>query len=574
MKILILGGYGTFGGRLVELLAREASLTLLVAGRSLARAQAFVDARSDMAHAALVPIELDREAPLDESLRRLAPHLVIDASGPFQAYGTNAYAAVEACVRNRVNYLDLADGSEFVAGIASLDGPARQHAVFAMSGASTLPALSFAVVRHVSQAHGEEIVPLEIAAGIAPSPTARVGASVVRAILGYAGKPVALLRAGRATEGTALVDAMRCKIAPPGGVPLRARRFSLVDVPDLQLAPASWPELRSVWIGAAPAPAVLHRAISALARLVQMRLLPTLEPLSRLGHWACVRARWGEARGGMFVRVVGRRRDGREIERTWHLAAEGEDGPYIPSMAAAAIVRRCVQGRVPSPGARACTADLELADFEPFFRERRIRHGVHERRSLDTRPLYARVLGEAWHRLPATIRALHGEGGASEVRGEARVERGRGLASLAARVARFPPPSARVPLHVSFVAHDGGERWERRFGPHRMTSVQWQGRGSADGLLCERMGAARIEMALVESGGKLEFVMRGWRLLGIPMPRFLGPTLTSWEQATGDGVRFLVEIGHPLVGMVVRYSGTHAVPAHAARSEPVQSSVM
>ena len=574
MKILILGGYGTFGGRLVELLADESSLTLVVAGRSLARARAFVQSHAGAARAALVAIELDREAGLDEALRSLAPDLVVDASGPFQAYGANAYAVVEACVRHRVHYLDLADATDFVAGISALDGPARLQGVFAISGASTLPALSFAVVRHLSHGDGEEIVPLDIAAGIAPSPTARVGANVVRAILGYAGKPVSLLRAGRAAQGTALVDSVRCTIAPPGGIPLRPRRFSVVDVPDLALAAASWPQLRSVWVGAAPAPAARHGVLTACARLVRMRLLPNLAPLSRLGHWACVRARWGEARGGMFVRVIGRGREGAGIERTWHLAAEGDDGPYIPSMAAAAIVRRCLQGRVPHPGARACIADLELADFEPFFRERRIRHGVREHRAGDPRPLYARVLGDAWERLPAAIRTLHGEGGAHEVRGEARVERGRGLAALAARIARFPPPSDRVPLHVIFDSRPGGERWERRFGTHPMTSFQWQGRGAADGLLGERMGAARIDMALVENGGRLEFVMRGWRLLGIPMPRFLGPTLTSREEETIDGVRFLVEIGHPLTGMVVRYAGTHAVPRPAARREPAQSSVM
>ena len=40
-RILIVGGYGVFGGRIVELLAGEQQLELVVAGRSLAQAQAF-----------------------------------------------------------------------------------------------------------------------------------------------------------------------------------------------------------------------------------------------------------------------------------------------------------------------------------------------------------------------------------------------------------------------------------------------------------------------------------------------------------------------------------------------------
>ena len=44
LTILILGGYGTFGGRLATLLADETRLTLVIAGRSRAKAQAFCDA--------------------------------------------------------------------------------------------------------------------------------------------------------------------------------------------------------------------------------------------------------------------------------------------------------------------------------------------------------------------------------------------------------------------------------------------------------------------------------------------------------------------------------------------------
>ncbi len=41
MRVLILGGYGVFGGRLAELVADVPALTLLIARRSLAAAQAF-----------------------------------------------------------------------------------------------------------------------------------------------------------------------------------------------------------------------------------------------------------------------------------------------------------------------------------------------------------------------------------------------------------------------------------------------------------------------------------------------------------------------------------------------------
>ena len=58
----------------------------------------------------------------------------------------------------------------------------------------------------------------------------------------------------------------------PGRLPLHPIRFSLVDVPDLQVLPKLWPGLRSVWMGAGPVPDILHRALSALANLALTRL--------------------------------------------------------------------------------------------------------------------------------------------------------------------------------------------------------------------------------------------------------------------------------------------------------------
>ena len=81
----------------------------------------------------------------------------------------------------------------------------------------------------------------------------------------------------------------------------------------------------------------------------------------------------------MFVTVRGRR-NGEAIERSWHLIAEGNDGPLIASMAAATIVRRCLGGNPPPAGARSAVNDLGIADYEALFRERKIVTGVRETR--------------------------------------------------------------------------------------------------------------------------------------------------------------------------------------------------
>ena len=58
--------------------------------------------------------------------------------------------------------------------------------------------------------------------------------------------------------------------------------------------------------------------------------------------------------------------------------AEGDDGPLIPSMAVAALVRRTLGGARPAPGARPAIGELSLADYEGLFSTRAIHAGRRE----------------------------------------------------------------------------------------------------------------------------------------------------------------------------------------------------
>ena len=122
MKILVLGGYGVFGGRLVRLRAVWPQLELLTAGRTLAAAQASCPAYK--AHPPVRPLQVDRRQ-LAPVLQAEHPDLVVDASGPFQDYGEHRYSAVEACIGAGIDYLDFADAADFVFGVSAYDAQAR-----------------------------------------------------------------------------------------------------------------------------------------------------------------------------------------------------------------------------------------------------------------------------------------------------------------------------------------------------------------------------------------------------------------------------------------------------------------
>lgn len=551
MKVLVVGGYGVFGGRLARLLTDEPRLTLLVAGRSEARARAFCETLES--RSTLIPWRFDRDGDLDAQLAAAAPDLVVDASGPFQAYGERPWRLAQACIAAGVPYLDLADGSDFVAGIGALDEAARARGVFVLSGVSTCPALTAAVVRRLTD--GWSTV-TSIKAGIAPTPWAGLGLSVVRAIAGYAGRPVPLLMFGKPSTGTALVWTRNRTVAPPGEIPLRVRHFSLVDTPDLRVLPPLYPGLQHIWFGAGPTPEILHRALNGMARLVRMGLLPTLRPLAPLFHWAINRLRWGEHRGGMFVAVAGRDAGGQAIRRSWHLVAEGDDGPFIPSIPASLVIRRLLEGRCPAPGARPATGELELADFEALFATLAIRGGARDEIAAGE-PVYRQVMANAYDAMPLAWRAVHDlREGQLTVSGRASVTRGRGLlARLAGAIVGFPRAGEDVPVSVVFSRTGHAEIWRRTFAGKTFASRQEPGRGWSRHLVVERFGPLAMAMAPVVREDRMSLIIRRFTVFGLPLPLWLGPTTTAREAVVDGRFRFDVEIGHRWTGLIVRYQG-------------------
>ena len=74
IRVLIIGGYGAFGSRLVELLKDEPRLKLIIAGRSRSRAKTICIMES---RAELVPAEFDRDGDVEAQIGWLEPDIVV-----------------------------------------------------------------------------------------------------------------------------------------------------------------------------------------------------------------------------------------------------------------------------------------------------------------------------------------------------------------------------------------------------------------------------------------------------------------------------------------------------------------
>lgn len=551
--ILIVGGYGTFGGRLVELLESEESLTVLVSGRSMSKAEYYCKQR-DNTKAKLVATRFDRNGDLIKQLSTLKPDILVDASGPFQEYGQDSYRLIEACIDQKINYLDLADGAGFVNGISQFDEAARNAKVFVLSGVSSFPVLTALVVKVLSN----DLDTLDtIKGGIAPSPYAGVGENVIRAIAGYAGQRISIRKNGRNIAGYPLTSSIRYTIAPPGYIPHKNTLFSLVDVPDLKVLSKFFPDVQTVWMGAGPVPEILHRSLIGFSWLVRWKIISSLSPLAKLMQYVMARVRWGEHRGGMFVEVKGKDNKGIVRTKSWHLLAEGRDGPLIPSMAVEAIIRKILNKDVIQKGARTAINDIELSEYNKLFSKRTIYTGFRDDDAQQLPHLYGRILGKSWDDLPFEIKAMHKSIGDIEVNGLAAVKRGSGfLARVVAKIIGFPKTGTKIPVHVIFTKKNGVETWTRTFAGNSFSSIQSEGQGRSKGLLMERFGLMVFGLALVpEYNNILRLVLREWRFLGIKLPLWLGPRSNSYEQVKNGVFTFNVDISHPLTGKIINYTG-------------------
>lgn len=363
MRVVVLGGSGNFGARICRSLSEDSAHEVIAAGRSgtgpASTPAAVRTARLDM-HA----------SDFADKLAKLRPGLVIHCAGPFQGQD---YRVAEAACAAGAHYVDLADGRRFVADFAaSLDARARAANLCAISGASSVPALSSAVVDMLSARYARID---SISVAIAPGQQAPRGVATLKAVFSYAGSPIARLKDGGWLPAYGWQDLRVLRFAGLG-----TRWAAACDVPDLELFPQRYPTARTVEFHAALELRLQH-AVLWLAAALRRRGLRL--PLERHASWlnrvsSSLLDRFGSENGGMRVAVAGTRDDGSAGRSEWHLFAPDSNGPEIPCMAALLLARKILAGEVPARGALPCTGLLHLSAFEPLFQRWGIRTTVEE----------------------------------------------------------------------------------------------------------------------------------------------------------------------------------------------------
>ena len=165
---------------------------------------------------------------------------------------------------------------------------------------------------------------------------------------------------------------------------------------------------------------------------------------------------------------------------------------------------------------------------------------------------YSEVLGGAWQDLPPAVRRsltspLLAKGSLDVCPPSGR------LARVVARLIKVPPAGRGVVSSLELNQTGPTTRWIRSFGEMRAVSDQ----RLVGGSIVESAGPYQFELvprvegnALIVSSGRL-------RLLGIPAPRWCGPSIVAKLSEGPDELswRLGVRIGHPWFGVISQYAG-------------------
>ncbi len=339
-RILVLGGYGTFGRRISRAIAAIPSAECVVGGRRPQKA-------APVAGENIATITVNIRDPASLRLALEGVFAVVNTVGPFQA---GDYTVAEACAARGIHYVDLADARAHVENIARLNRRAEQHHCLIVSGAGSVPAVSAALVDLLAPEF-DRIT--EIHSCISPGNRNPRGLAAVRAILSYTGNPIRLKDRGRWRYAYGWSEPEKVIFPRPVG----KRRVYLCDVPDLDLFPARY-GAQTVTFRAGLELNLFNYGLAMLGRMRRwgwVKNLPGWAPgliaISRLFRGS------GGVAGGMRVLVRGRKND-QEAEHAVFLLARDANGPAIPCSPAVALIRKWIEHGVPAPGAVPCVGLL------------------------------------------------------------------------------------------------------------------------------------------------------------------------------------------------------------------------
>ena len=326
-RIVVLGGRGFFGRKIVELL-RAAGAAPVIASRS-----------------AGADVRLDVEDPASLRSALQTHDVVIDTVGPFQDRST---ALVEAAIEIGFDLVDISDSLAYAAKIDRLRAAVEDRPIRVLTACSAMSAISAAMIK----LSGAE-KPVRVTGFIAPATRYTANSATAVSLLHSIGRPIQVWRESRLVTEFGWRTRRTLELPPPLG---RICGY-LVETVDSLTLPRLWPTLRTAEFYVDARLPGMNTAFSLAARVPAIRSL--LERGRAVG--LVLARRLGYRTGGLAYEI-------QTADKTFtRCTIAGERSyliPIIPAvLAARSIANECFayQGFVPPD------RHVELEQLVRFF---------------------------------------------------------------------------------------------------------------------------------------------------------------------------------------------------------------
>ncbi|MEM7305147.1 MAG: saccharopine dehydrogenase NADP-binding domain-containing protein [Planctomycetota bacterium] len=336
--VVVFGGSGFFGRRLVEDLLQHSTARVRVVGRSGPPEPGDGSQRVE----ALRGDQRDR-GQVEHALQGAA--VAVHAAGPY--VGLEPHVA-EAAIELGLPYVDLADDRAFYGRVRALDDRAREAGVPLMPGASAVPGLSGVFAR----AAEAELGPLRaVRSAAAPGTYGSRGGGTFVTLLTGAGRPLRVPDLAGPRDAWGWSEPEWTAFPAPVG---RRRTYLAVDVADLELFPERFGARRVEFRAGSEFP-WLNALLGLVARVRRRIGIPRLErwePWARYAVGAV--GQFGTRAGGLWVETTSEpdaaASPPRPLRRRRYAVVSADRGAWIPALPAAILTARLLRGEAPPPG--------------------------------------------------------------------------------------------------------------------------------------------------------------------------------------------------------------------------------
>lgn len=357
-KILILGGTGHFGTRIIKGLMDIADIELLVGGRNKADIEKhiseLINEKTPACSIKAFQINMNDDFFVSK-LKELSPYILLHTAGPFQG---QSYKVAEACIETNTHYIDLADGRDFVVRFDRLNEKAKAKNLLLVSGASTLPGLSSAVVKHFSDKYFNTLQ--EIFISIAPAHQTPRGIGTIEAVLSYCGKPFEILFKGKTKTVFGWQNLSFRHYRQFG-----CRFGGVCDVPDLVILPQKYNGLKTAVFNADLASPFEQMVLWFMALLTRIHCVSNWSQFSSIFYkMSQALLKFGGQTGGMKIKLNGLNKENKFVEVEWDLVAFDNHGPNIPCIPLIILTKDLLNEKVTKFGAMPCVEMFDLNRFD------------------------------------------------------------------------------------------------------------------------------------------------------------------------------------------------------------------